>query len=214
MERLEAFAQDEPRSVPSPLAVVALVLLAYTGSAMADHTYAYAELEAHVSCGQEACASASGSITLLANCDASCTVFLRQYQFDVPCPPGNTIPLSLVLHNIDNGDCTGSSTEAPFPVDLLAGSFTLSTAQWDDVLGGTCIILADLGEISAGGRAYISANPEKALHPYLPAVSEWGVSAATLVTLGAGAVLFRKSGVGPPYVKEVHGENRLCSCFH
>ncbi len=159
-------------------------------AARADNTVAKASLGVwgEAACTTPTCSEAQITVTLKAFCSPgpSCTVIVK-VEKEEDCGLFAAGFDSLDLYDNPTGTCAGTGTGAPYPVDLLAGTFVLSPTQWDDLLAGNQLIVARAG---GGGEATGSANPQKAIGDEIPTLSEWGVVLMTLVLIVAGTILF------------------------
>lgn len=176
------------------MALTAILVVGFSPgqTARADSRSASASITFHASCTDQGCEQASGEVNFAAQCDGTDCDVDPDWSFQNPCQPETVIPESLVLHNVNDGECAASSDgESPFPVDLLAGQFVVSEAQFSQMLAGTYKVKVSLGVITAGGTATGTGSTTKSNTP-VPSTSEWGLVVATVILLAAGTVVIRR----------------------
>lgn len=176
------------------LTVAILSVLAPAEAGFADNTLATASLAVWTddTCATPTCSEARITVTLEGSCTGDVCSIAVSVSKEEDCGLFPTGFSSLVLYDNQTDSCTGTGTEAPYPVDLLAGAFTLSLTQWQNLFVVDHLIVADKGS----GEATASANPQKAVSE-IPTVSEWGLAIMVGFLLTAGTVVLRRSQPKP-----------------
>ena len=179
------------RRVRGKLVLAASLVVVGSGNiAWADHTHGagrttmYAEGE----CGDTAC-DGYVSVGLNATCDGvNCTVTPETTKSG-DCD-GVAIDVVTVcqLHDTNNSvtDCVGDDAT---PIDLLVVDFMMTEAEWNDVLAGVYVMVAEVtlvGGATASGEGSVAKRA-------IPTVSSWGVMVMIGLLLVAGTVVFRRS---------------------
>ncbi len=205
--------------VPAVAAIVGGLLAC---SAYADNTN-YNQTPKHSTTCGGACTSAEVDVlftVIPGNCVPSCTVTAQVRSTTGLCSPIDTI----MMHIIDPGDACGYADVAPFPIDLQAGSFVFTNAQFSDWLAGlyttdveltaptvcsstedppgsgimkVCATAANCDgadTCEASGTLKPPEGPKKKVKGVIPTLSEWGVAVMTILLLSAGTIVFRRQG--------------------
>jgi hypothetical protein len=101
---------------------------------------------------------------------------------------------AIELHVMAGSDPCVLNDASPFPIDLQAGSFTLTLAQLNHLLAGDYVVWVERINPEEVWQAVIDKYVP---HPWqgIPTLSKWGLVTMTLLVLTIGTIVLMKRHV-------------------